>query len=156
MLFNRLETMKESAQEISSSTSQVRGPSAVATELGLLPDRIDPDVDMDLNRGDPYVVMLELIEKQFDGDMELSTFEECLRYIYGTKAYIMFTVDKLVQNMTKQMQLLVSDTKSNTLINLFEDNKKRHDQSSVRSHIMYQLHANSTIGYDEPTYRMDY
>ncbi|CAG8506520.1 17062_t:CDS:10 [Cetraspora pellucida] len=95
--------LQESAQEISSSTSQVRGPSAVATELGLLPDRIDPDVDMDLNKGDPYAVMLELIEKQFDGDMELPVFEECLRYIYGTKAYIMFTVDKLVQNMTKQV-----------------------------------------------------
>ncbi|CAG8457167.1 18416_t:CDS:10 [Racocetra fulgida] len=129
---------KKNAQEISSSTSQVRGPSSVATELGLLPDRIDPDVDVDFTKGDPYAVMLELIEKQFDGDMELPVFEECLRYIYGTKAYIMFTVDKLVQNMTKQ------------------NNKKRHDQSSVRSHIMYQLHANSTIGYDEPTYRMDY
>jgi histone deacetylase complex regulatory component SIN3 len=61
---------------------------------------------MDLNRGDPYMVMLELIEKQFDGEMELPTFEECLRYIYGTKAYIMFTVDKLVQNMTKYVCFL--------------------------------------------------
>ncbi len=66
------------------------------------------EIDMDLNRGDPYTVMLELIEKQFDGEMELPTFEECLRYIYGTKAYIMFTVDKLVQNMTKQVRLLYS------------------------------------------------
>ena len=62
---------------------------------------------MDLNRGDPYTVMLELIEKQFDGEMELPTFEECLRYIYGTKAYIMFTVDKLVQNMTKYVRIYI-------------------------------------------------
>ncbi|CAG8461919.1 45_t:CDS:10 [Acaulospora morrowiae] len=156
MLFSRLESMKEAASEISSSTSLIRKQNVVATDLGLLPDRIDIDVDIDLTRGDPYSVMLELIEKQFDGDLELPMFEECLRYIYGTKAYIMFTVDKLVQNMTKQMQLLVSDAKSNSLINLFENNKKQHDQSSVRSNIMYQLHANNTIGYDEPTYRMDY
>ncbi|CAG8538127.1 9245_t:CDS:10 [Acaulospora colombiana] len=155
MLFSRLESMKEAALEISSTTSQIRKQNVVASDLGLLPDRADIDIDIDLTR-DPYSVMLDLIEKQFDGELELSTFEECLRYIYGTKAYIMFTVDKLVQNMTKQMQLLVSDAKSNSLINLFEDNKKQHDQSSVRSHIMYQLHANNTIGYDEPTYRIDY
>lgn len=65
------------------------------------------DVDIDLNKGDPYSVMLELIEKQFEGELELSTFEECLRYIYGTKAYIMFTVDKLVQNMVKQVRYIL-------------------------------------------------
>ncbi len=54
------------------------------------------------------------------------------------------------------MQMLVSDSKSNSLINLFENNKQQQEQSSVRSHIMYQLHANNTIGYDEHTYRIDY
>ncbi|CAG8503876.1 11727_t:CDS:10 [Diversispora eburnea] len=161
MLFNRLESMKEAATDITSSTtSHTRMPNGAATNLGLLPERTESkseiDVDIDLNKADPYSVMLELIEKQFEGDLELSTFEECLRYIYGTKAYIMFTVDKLVQNMVKQLQLLVSDAKSTSLINLFEENKRQQDQSSVRSHIMYQLHANNIIGYDEPTYRIDY
>ncbi|CAI2174413.1 5664_t:CDS:10 [Funneliformis geosporum] len=155
MLFSRLEQMKEGAQE-KASNSLNKAQNDAATDLGIQNNRLDPEIDMDLNHGDPYTVMIELIEKQFDGDMELPTFEESLRYIYGTKAYIMFTVDKLVQNMTKQMQMLVSDAKSNTLINLFENNKQQQEQSSVRSHIMYQLHANNTIGYDEHTYRIDY
>ncbi|GES74256.1 paired amphipathic helix protein pst1 [Rhizophagus clarus] len=155
MLFSRLEQMKEGAQE-KASNSLNKGQNVAATDLGIQNNRLDPEVDMDLNRGDPYTVMLELIEKQFDGEMELSTFEECLRYIYGTKAYIMFTVDKLVQNMTKYMQTLVSDSKSTSLISLFESNKQQQEQSNDRSHIMYQLHANNTIGYDEHTYRIDY
>ncbi|CAG8603504.1 7985_t:CDS:10 [Funneliformis mosseae] len=155
MLFSRLEQMKEGAQE-KASNSMNKSLNDAATDLGIQNNRLDPEIDMDLNHGDPYTVMIELIEKQFDGEMELPTFEESLRYIYGTKAYIMFTVDKLVQNMTKQMQLLVSDAKSNALIHLFENNKQQQEQSSVRSHIMYQLHANNTIGYDEHTYRIDY
>jgi len=155
MLFSRLEQMKEGAQE-KASNSLNKGQNVAATDLGIQNNRLDPEIDMDLNRGDPYTVMLELIEKQFDGEMELPTFEECLRYIYGTKAYIMFTVDKLVQNMTKYMQTLVSDSKSSALISLFESNKLQQEQSNDRSHIMYQLHANNTIGYDEHTYRIDY
>ena len=54
------------------------------------------------------------------------------------------------------MQTLVSDSKSSALINLFESNKLQQEQSNDRSHIMYQLHANNTIGYDEHTYRIDY
>ncbi|RIA87755.1 hypothetical protein C1645_776535 [Glomus cerebriforme] len=155
MLFSRLEQMKEGAQE-KASNSLNKGQNVAATDLGIQNNRLDPEIDMDLNRGDPYTVMLELIEKQFDGEMELPIFEESLRYIYGTKAYIMFTVDKLVQNMTKYMQTLVSDSKSSALISLFESNKQQQEQSNDRSHIMYQLHANNTIGYDEHTYRIDY
>jgi histone deacetylase complex regulatory component SIN3 len=55
-----------------------------------------------------------------------------------------------------QMQTLVSDSKSTALISLFESNKQQQEQSNDRSHIMYQLHANNTIGYDEHTYRIDY
>ncbi|CAH1761023.1 4743_t:CDS:2 [Entrophospora sp. SA101] len=138
MLFERLEKMKAVAQNELSSASHTRKLNPAATELA--------DVDLDLNKGDPYTVMLELIEKQFDGEMDLATFEECLRYIYGTKAYIMFTVDKLIQNITKQIQVIVSDSKSASLIELFEENKKLLDPTSGRSHIMYQLHANNTIG----------
>nr|CAG8500348.1 9542_t:CDS:10 [Entrophospora candida] len=148
MLFERLEKMKAVAQNELSSASHTRKLNPAATELA--------DVDLDLNKGDPYTVMLELIEKQFDGEMDLATFEECLRYIYGTKAYIMFTVDKLIQNITKQIQVIVSDSKSASLIELFEENKKLLDPTSGRSHIMYQLHANNTIGYEEHTYRIDY
>ena len=54
------------------------------------------------------------------------------------------------------MQTLVSDSKSSALISLFESNKLQQEQSNDRSHIMYQLHANNTIGYDEHTYRIDY
>ena len=71
-----------------------------AINPNLFPFTADGDTD---SAGDPYIVLLELIDKLFENEYDSTEFEDRLRQIYGTKAYIMFTVDRLAQNLTKQV-----------------------------------------------------
>lgn len=63
-----------------------------------------PALDLDYSNG-TYGALLDLIDKFFDPDynIEQQTFEECCRYIFGTEAYILFTIDKLVSALIKQV-----------------------------------------------------
>lgn len=64
-----------------------------------------PALDLDYSNG-TYGALLDLIDKFFDPDynIEQQTFEECCRYIFGTEAYILFTIDKLVSALIKQVR----------------------------------------------------
>lgn len=59
---------------------------------------------MDTKRG-YYNLLLALIDKLFEGDIDQQIFEECVRYIFGTDAYIMFTIDKLVLSLVRHVSL---------------------------------------------------
>lgn len=61
-------------------------------------------VELDFSHG-YYYALLDLIDLFFDGSIDQTTFEECSRYIFGSKAYIMFTVDKLVLLLTRHVSL---------------------------------------------------
>jgi histone deacetylase complex regulatory component SIN3 len=50
-----------------------------------------------------YNALLKLIDRFFDDELDQHVFEECARYIFGTKAYIMFTIDKLMLSIMRQV-----------------------------------------------------
>lgn len=54
-----------------------------------------------------YTSFLELIKSLLDGNIETTQYEDQLREIFGIHAYITFTMDKVIQNIVKQ----VTDTK---------------------------------------------
>ena len=64
------------------------------------------DVEMDFSHG-YYHALLDLIDLFFDGAINQVTFEECSRYIFGSKAYLMFTIDKLVLLLTRHVSLIL-------------------------------------------------
>jgi hypothetical protein len=70
----------------------------------LIPLSLLPALDLDYSNG-TYGALLDLIDKFFDPDynIEQQTFEECCRYIFGTEAYTLFTIDKLVSALIKQV-----------------------------------------------------
>lgn len=51
-----------------------------------------------------YNALLKLIDRFFDDELDQHVFEECARYIFGTKAYIMFTIDKLMLSIMRQVR----------------------------------------------------
>jgi histone deacetylase complex regulatory component SIN3 len=53
-----------------------------------------------------YDALLNIIDHFFEGEMESSSFEENVRYVFGINAYMMFTVDKLVQALIKQVTFI--------------------------------------------------
>lgn len=50
-----------------------------------------------------YNALLKLIDRFFDDELDQHVFEECARYIFGTKAYTMFTIDKLMISIMRQV-----------------------------------------------------
>lgn len=57
---------------------------------------------MDTKRGH-YHILLSLIDKFFEGYVDQQVFEECVRYIFGAEAHIMFTIDKLVLSIVRHV-----------------------------------------------------
>lgn len=57
---------------------------------------------MDVSKG-YYLALLDLIDKFFEGEIDQNFFEEYTRYIFVTDAYLLFTIDKLVHTMIKQV-----------------------------------------------------
>jgi len=50
-----------------------------------------------------YVYLLDLVEKVFDCELEQNTFEENIRFMFGTRAFVVFTLDKLCAAICKQV-----------------------------------------------------
>lgn len=50
-----------------------------------------------------YTVFLEMVRNVLDGNMESVAYEEQLRDMFRTNAYIGYTMDKLIQNIVRQV-----------------------------------------------------
>jgi len=50
-----------------------------------------------------YCSMLEMVRNYLDGNIETTVYEEQLREMFGIYAYVGFTMDKLVQNIVRQV-----------------------------------------------------
>lgn len=50
-----------------------------------------------------YNQLLEMIRNLLDGQMDSNQFEDAARELFFIHAYPIFTVDKLIQNMVKQV-----------------------------------------------------
>ena len=58
-----------------------------------------------------YTYFLERVKDLLDGNMEASAFEDALRELFGIHAYIVFTMDKIVQNIVRQVCALRDDVR---------------------------------------------
>lgn len=62
-------------------------------------------LDVDTSNG-YYNALLDLIDRLFDGDIDQTMFEEKARYLFATEVYVLFTIDKLVHSIIKQVCFL--------------------------------------------------
>lgn len=60
---------------------------------------------MDIDVEDYYSAFLEMVRNLLDGNMEASQYEDSLREMFTIHAYIAFTMDKLIQNIVRQVRL---------------------------------------------------
>jgi paired amphipathic helix protein Sin3a len=103
MLYNRLESLKLIGKQLSAQKAQLINPLAV--ELGLndvggpsplLTEGVNPSTHF-------YEHLLDLCEKLFDNEIDQAFFEETMRHMFGTQAFVSFTLDKLVAVIVKQV-----------------------------------------------------
>ena len=52
-----------------------------------------------------YPYFLEMVKSLLDGNLESTQYEDQLREMYGIHAYIAFTMEKLVQNLVRQVSV---------------------------------------------------
>jgi len=88
-------------------------------------------------KGDIYVAFLSCLRQLIDGKMEASTYEDVLRTLLGTNAYILFTLHKIVSQALKQLQMLLVEEASQNLLELYE----------------YERHRAAPGAFSESTYR---
>lgn len=60
---------------------------------------------MDVDVDDYYSAFLEMLRNLLDGNMEASQYEESLREMFTIHAYVAFTMDKLIQNIVRQVSV---------------------------------------------------
>ncbi|KAI8358429.1 hypothetical protein EDC96DRAFT_445658 [Choanephora cucurbitarum] len=118
-LYERLEKMKLIDVEFGRNPRKSLLAQEEAHNLGIAPKRFKVNT-----KRSSYQIMLALIDKLIEGDLDQQMFEEYVRYIFGPDAYIVFTIDKLVLSIVRQIHIIITDTQSQELYELFKQENK--------------------------------
>jgi paired amphipathic helix protein Sin3a len=94
---------KQIAEQLAAEHAQPINP--ISIKLGLAePDTQSFGIEEGENPAEHYYGhLLMSAEKLFEGEIDGNQFEELLRVMFGTKAYIMFTLDRVVAAIVKQV-----------------------------------------------------
>uniref|UniRef100_A0A804L702 Sin3 C-terminal domain-containing protein n=1 Tax=Musa acuminata subsp. malaccensis TaxID=214687 RepID=A0A804L702_MUSAM len=87
-----------------------------------------------------------------DGSADNTKFEDDCRGIIGTQSYVLFTMDKLIYKIVKQLQAIASDETDNKLLQLYLYEKSR--QTGRSFDLVY--HENACVLHDESIYRFEF
>ena len=133
-LYERLSTARASAASLSRQFGQKAEPESVrAAKAREIHDEF-----------------LRLFFKLLNGQVESSAFEDDCRALLGANSYVLFTLDKLVFKIVKQIQALAQDETAAKLRRLAEYEKAR---AGAFSEAVYHANA-SVLLMDEPCYRI--
>lgn len=99
----------------------------------------------DIEVEDYFPVFVDMIKQLLDGNLESNQFEDMLRDMFGIYAYVAFTMDKVVQNLVRQLQHMVGDESSQQCTNLFLDELKNN--ATGGSCATAQTRANQEANY---------
>ncbi|KAJ0243536.1 Histone deacetylase interacting domain-containing protein [Hirschfeldia incana] len=100
----------------------------------------------DTGSTDPYARFMSAVFSLLNGSVENYEFEDECRDIIGSQSYVLFTLDKLLYILVKQLQAVVADDKDNKLLQLYEC--ERFDTA-------YYENARKLLR-DENMYRLEY
>ncbi|KAJ9113677.1 hypothetical protein QFC22_005986 [Naganishia vaughanmartiniae] len=157
MLYSRLKIFKDIS---TSHRDPVGAPfqpvNPVAVKLGLSDPAAAPFLESHPN---PvvhfYGHLLDQCEKLFDNEVDAATFEETIRYMYGTKAYPAFTLDKVIAGFIKHVISIINDSKSQDLVELLKTDRDART-TSTKQQIAYRMAAEGVLSADENMYKLDW
>ncbi|XP_028778645.1 paired amphipathic helix protein Sin3-like 2 isoform X2 [Neltuma alba] len=101
---------------------------------------------------DPYSRFMNALYNLLDGSADNVKFEDECRAIIGNQSYILFTLDKLIYKLVRQLQTVVTDEIDNKLLQLYEYEKSRKPGKLIDS--VYYANAR-VILHDENIYRFE-
>jgi len=103
-----------------------------------------------------YDLLLESCERLFDNELEQNVFEDQMRFMFGIKeAYKIFTIDKVIGSLIKQVQLLFGDGKSQDLLDVLK-RERALASPTTQDLINSRKNAEKVLGPDENLFRVDW
>ncbi|KIL63546.1 hypothetical protein M378DRAFT_79542 [Amanita muscaria Koide BX008] len=116
-----------------------------------------PQVDSQSNRPERfYELLLETCERLFDNDIEQHAFEDKIRGVFGIQdAYKIFTVDKVIGAIIKQVQAVIFDGKSQELLEILKKDRAL-SSPTTQDHLNSRRNAEKVLGPDENLFRIDW
>ena len=90
-----------------------------------------------------------MIKQVLDGNLDGNQYEDMLREMFGIHAYIGFTMDKVVQNIVRQLQHIVSDDCYQTTELFIEESKSTDGVSTGGPVATQHLRATQEINYQK-------
>ncbi|XP_020268792.1 paired amphipathic helix protein Sin3-like 4 [Asparagus officinalis] len=100
----------------------------------------------------PYSRFMEALYSLLSGSSDNTKFEDDCRAHIGTQSYVLFTLDKLIYKVVKQLQAVASDEMDNKLLQLHLYEKSRRPERF--SDINYHENARVLL-HDESIYRFE-
>ncbi|GMI68431.1 SIN3-like 2 [Hibiscus trionum] len=100
---------------------------------------------------DLYARFMSALYSLLDGSADNAKFEDECRAIIGNQSYVLFTLDKLLYKLVKQLQAVSADDMDNKLLQLFEYEKSRKHGKTMDS--VYYENARVLL-HEENIYRL--
>lgn len=110
---------------------------------------------VDVIDGNVYQALMTLIDKLFDAEVEIGVFEEQTRYWFGTEAFILFTIDKLIHNLAKHIIMIATDPRTMKLYENFLLNMM-HGKDNSLTESQYRQKADEILTEEENLYRIQF
>ncbi|XP_028090187.1 paired amphipathic helix protein Sin3-like 4 isoform X2 [Camellia sinensis] len=106
----------------------------------------------DANPTDLYARFISALYNLLDGSSDNTKFEDDCRAIIGTQSYVLFTLDKLIYKLAKQLQTVASEEMDNKLLQLYAYENSRKPGRFVD--VVYHENARVLL-HDENIYRIE-
>jgi paired amphipathic helix protein Sin3a len=107
----------------------------------------------DSEKKDPYQHLITSIYALMEGSLEQSKFEDDCRDMFGISSYILFTIDKLIVQLAKQLQILITDDSCAKLLALYA-----YEGSRPRGSLEVIYHSNvlELLPEDDRCFRFEF
>ncbi|KAI9057085.1 hypothetical protein FKP32DRAFT_1584352 [Trametes sanguinea] len=171
LLYSRLLTCKEIGARMAAEKHASLLPNPIAVELGL-DEPNGPSVVLQqameafggtsaaaTSGEEPnvlYSYLLDALEKVFENELDQATFEEHMRWFFRTKAYNVFTLDRVIGAVIKQVQTVQADNKCQELWYLLQQARGAEKAATIHDLIRYRREAERHVASDEKLYRLDW
>lgn len=146
-IFTRLLFAKQLAENYAAHLSAAETTANKSNRIYGLPDRRGG-----LHSRPLYNSFLGQLMGSIEGSLDSNRYEEGLRLLLGNKSFVLLTLDKVVQQALKSLQVMANDDSVNKLVGLFIYHRTRAAKVDVP---LYQAHVGHVLSNTlEEVYRL--
>jgi len=145
ILCDRLGKVYERSQIIAAEEAKEKSSRKESTAIAL---RLKPKNEIEVE--DYFPVFIDMIKQVLDGNLDGNQYEDMLREMFGIHAYIAFTMDKVVQNICRQLQHITCDETAYQCTELYiEELKTTAGQSTGGPVDTQHLRSSQELAYQK-------